>query len=88
MIMKLWRCLGAGMFQALSILAVRFERLVAVAMDLAQPTVDQSVKDIVATGIAIQSNPDNVVQLSTSRSRNDVKQHVSMLKANAFQLAA
>lgn len=88
MIVKLWRTLSACMFLMLSAVALAFERLVVVALDLAQPTVEQSMKEIVATGAAIQSEPDNIVQLRTCRSRNDAKRHVSMLKANAFPLAA
>lgn len=48
----------------------------------------QALKEIVATGRALKSEPAQTIDLAAHASRNDAKRHVSMLKANAFPLAA
>ena len=48
----------------------------------------EALREIVATGRALKSEPAQVIDLAAHASRNDAKRHVSMLKANAFPLAA
>lgn len=48
----------------------------------------QALKEIVATGRALKSEPTQAIDLAAHASRNSAKRHVSMLKANAFPLAA
>lgn len=57
------------------------ERWKEVTLELFQPTTEDALREINATGHSLKSEPSNVVSMPGRRSRNSATKHVTMLKA-------